>query len=389
MELNLASKPRQLLMRGLRALTPPLLEKWGDPAGFRDAARPILLREAGGALTGTAEADALADQVYRTVTRLRAIHFRPMENVPSLDAVFKGLDPGVNSTTANPIVNGSLWLAYRVQGSAIQFLNSSDGKTALAKAESVLGAPPFPWMRSLGGENAQVSLDRIELVMAERLAEGMGIPIGRFNLYAVLGHILEQARISARQSPQLALPDAPPRELSPAERLSDALAKPVRDAELAEARARFARLAPEETAKRFDEFKLQLLRMTPQIAQFAPLGFEPFCEAIESVLYPYPAQLEWIRPFVKPVWTNASQSTLFEDRATQELVNQRYQQLRKAKQGNPVLVELARAFAIERCRSAQQEQAQGFLKDLDLAAEFGWPISLEEMRNQSAKPAGT
>lgn len=389
MEVNFATKPRQPLMRALRALTPPLLEKWGDPAGFRDTARPILLREGGGALAGTAEADALADQVYRTVTRLRAIHFRPVENTQSLDAVFKGLDPGVNSTTANPIVNGSLWLAYRLQGGAIQFLNSPDGKAALAKAESVLGAPPFPWMRSLGGDNAPASLDRIELVMAERLAEGIGLSIGRFNLYAVLGHLLEQGRISARQPPQLALPDAPPREQAPAERLSDALVKPVRDAELAEARARFARLAPEETAKRFEEFKLQLLRMTPQIAQFSPLGFDPFCEAIESVLYPYPAQLEWIRPFVKPVWTNASQSTLFEDRPTQELVNQRYQQLRKAKQGNPVLVELARAFAIERCRSAQQEQAQSFLKDLDLAAEFGWPITLEEMRNQWTKPAGT
>ena len=98
--------------------------------------------------------------------------------------------------------------------------------------------------------------------------------------------------------------------------------------------------------------------------------------------------MEWIRPFVKPVWTNASQSTLFEGRTTQDLVNQRYQQLLKAKQGNPVLVELARAFAIEASRSAEQEQAVAFLKDLDLVAEFQWPNTLEEVKAQWVKAAG-
>lgn len=384
MELNLANKPRQVILRALRSLTPPLLEKWGDPLGFREAAAPIILREGSSALLPP-EADALAEQVYRTVSRLRTIHFRPVENVQSLDAVFKGLDPGVNSPTANPLLNGSLWLAYRVQGTAIQYLNGGDGKKALANAEATLSTPPMAWLRPLSGENPPVGLERVETAMAERLIEGMGLTIGRFNLYALVGHILEQARMSARQPPLLTVPDAPPHEVTPGERLADALTVPIRNAELAEARARFAKLSTDETTQRFEAFKLQLLRMTPQIAQFAPRGFEPFCEAIESILFPYPAALEWIRPFVKPVWTNASQSTLFEGRTTVELVNQRYQQLRKAKQGNPVLVELARAFAIELCRTAQQEQAQVFLKDLDLVAEFGWPSSVDEVRAQWAK----
>lgn len=387
MELNLANKPRHTILRALRSLTPPLVQHWGDPLGFREAASAIVQREGSGALTGQ-EADALAEQVYRTVVRFRAVHFRPVENVPSLDAVFKGLDPGVNSPTANPLLNGGLWLAYRVQGNAIQYLSSQEGRTALTKAEGALGAPPMGWLRPLTGENQPVGLDRVEITVAERLIEALGTATGRFNLYALAGHILEQARMAARQPPQLAAPDVPPHELTPGERLSDALAAPVRSAELAEARARFAKLTPDEQTQRFEAFKLQLLRMTPQVAQFAPSGFEPFCEAMESILFPYPAALEWIRPFVKPVWTNASQSTLFEGRTTIELVNQRYQQLRKAKQGNPVLVELARAFAIERCRTAEQEQAQVFMKDLDVAGEFGWPTSLEDVRAQWSKQAG-
>ena len=385
MELNLASKPRQLILRALRALTPPLLEKWGDVQAFREMAAPILLREGGAALVGMEEADALAEQTYRTVLRLRTLHFRPVENQQSLDAVFKALDPGVNSPTANPLLNGGLWLAYRLQGAAIQYLGSTEGKAALAKAEAALAAPPMAWLRSLSSDPQSLTLERIELSIAERLFQDQPPGPTRFNSYAIVGHILEQGRIAARQPPILNLPDAPPRELTAAERLSDALAEPVRGAELAEARARFAKLTTDDTSKRFDEFKIQLLRMVAQVAQFAPAGFEPFCQAIESVLFPYPAQLEWIRPFVKPVWTNASQSTLFEGRTTQELVNQRYQQLRKAKQGNPVLVELARAFAIEASRSAEQEQAVAFLKDLDLVAEFHWPNTLEEVKAQWAK----
>jgi hypothetical protein len=380
-----SSKPRPQVLRALRALTPPLQEKWGDQLGFREAASPIILREGGGAFATMAEADSLADLVMRTVQRLRAAHFRPVESQQALDAVFKALDPGVNSTTANPVVNGSLWLAYRIQGAVVTYLNSSEGKATLIKAETFLCTPPFNWLKALSTDTQPASLDRIEMAMAERLLEHLGSGASRFNVYAIVGHLLEQGRMAARQPPQLSLPDAAPRQQTPAERLMDALTEPVRNAELAEARMRFSKLAPEDSTRRFEEFKLQFLRMVGQVAQFATLGFEPFCQAIESVLYAYPTQMEWIRPFIKPVWTNASQSTLFEGRNTVELVNQRYQQMRKAKQGNPVLVELARAFAIERCQFAQQEQANAFLKDLDLVAEFQWPNSAEEMRAYWAK----
>jgi hypothetical protein len=385
MELNLATKPRQLILRALRALIPALVDRWGDVQGFREMAAPALLREGGAALASLEEADALAEQTYRAVVRLRATHFRPIESLQSLDAVFKGLDPGVNSPTANPLLNGGLWLAYRLQGQAIQYLSSTEGRSATTKAETSLAAPPMSWLRAVTGDAQGVTLERIELAMSERLIAEQGIAGSRFNTYAIVGHILEQGRMVARHPPAMSLPDAPPRELTAEERLADALAEPARNAEVAEARARFAKLTPDETAKRFDEFKLQLLRMVAQVAQFAPAGFEPFCQAIESVLFPYPAQLEWIRPFVKPVWTNASQSTVFEGRNTQELVNQRYQQLKKAKQGNPVLLELARAFAIELGKSAQQEQAAAFLKDLDLMTEFQWPTSLEEVKAQWTK----
>ena len=281
------------------------------------------------------------------------------------------------------MLTGGLWLAYRLQALAIAFLNSPEGKAALAKAETILGVPPYPWLKAMGSETQPAPMDRIESVLAERLVETIGVQTGRFNLYAVAGHLLEQARAAARRPPQATLPDGPLREPTPGERLADALAEPVRNAELAEARARFAKLSPDETAKRFEVFKLQLLRLTAQVAPSAPLGFEPFCQLLESILYPYPNPLEWIRPFVKPVWTNASQSPLFQGRNTPDLVNQRYEQLRKTKQGNPVVVELARAFAMELCRAEEQPaEAQSFLEKLDLVSEFGWPSTVEDMRNQ-------
>ena len=385
MELNLASKPRQTTVRALRALMPPFLERWGDAQGFRELARPILLREGGEAWSRPEEADALADQTYRAVARFRAVHFRPSDNLPSLEAVYKGLDPGANSTTANPVLNGALWLAYRLQGTALQYLVSPEGRTALTKAEASLAAPPMAWLRPLVAEGQTPGLERIEAAIAARIVQEQGAGPNRFSAYALAGRIVEQGRAAARQPPQLPQPDAPPREPAPAERLAEALAEPVRAAELAEARARFAKLTPDETAKRFDAFKLQLLRMVTRVAPFAPAGFEPFCQAIEAVLFAYPAPLEWIRSFVKPVWTNASQSNLFEGPKTPELVDQRYQQLRTAKQGNPVLLELARAFALESTKAAEQEEATTFVKDLDLVAELHWPASLEDVKAQWAK----
>lgn len=226
-------------------------------------------------------------------------------------------------------------------------------------------------------------------MLADRLAPALGADVNRISLYAITGRLLERARAAARQPPLLALPDAPPREQTPAEKLTDALASPIREAELAEARARFAKLTTDQTAKRFEEFKYQLLRAIPKVADFAPLGLEPFSQALEAVLYPYPAQLEWTRSFVKPIWTNANQSTAFQGRNTPDLINQRYEHLRKTKQGNPIIIEMARAFALDLCRTAKEEQPSAtFVEDLDLAAEFGWPTTVDEMRRQWERSAG-
>lgn len=385
MALNLANKPRPSIVRAMRALVPPLLEKWGDAEGFRAVAAPIALREGGAALSSLNEAEALADQVYRAVVRLRALHFRPIENPQSLDTVFKGLEVAASAPNVNPLIGGGLWLAYRVQGAAIQYLGSPDGKTAVANAEAALAAAPTAWLRQLGAEGQAVTLEHIEAALAERIARDSAPGVLRFNLYAVAGHLLEQGRIAARQAPQLKLPDAAPREPTASERLAEALSEPVRDAELAEARARFSKLTMDQTTQRFNEFKLQLLRMVTEVAPHAPAGLDSFCQAIEAQLYPYPAQLEWIRPFVKPVWTNASQSTLFGGANSPELVDRRYEQLRKTKQGNPIVVELARAFALAMTQKTMQDQEATSLKDLNLVEEFHWPASLEDMKAQWAK----
>lgn len=135
MELNVATKPRQTLLRALRALLPALQEKLGDPAGFRDVAAPILLRESENAVSELKEADALADQVHRAVTRLRAIHFRRLDTQQALDASLKALEPSLNSLKANPVLAAGLWLAHRVHGAGLMFLDSKEGQKALATAK--------------------------------------------------------------------------------------------------------------------------------------------------------------------------------------------------------------------------------------------------------------
>jgi len=390
MELNLDTKARPSLLRALRALLPAVLDKLGDPTGFRDIAAPILLRESDKAITDLKEADVLADRVHRAVTRLRGMHFRRLDTQQALDAAFKNLELSLNSSKANPVLSAGLWLAHRVHGAGLAFLDSREGQKAFAQAEAFLGAPPLAWIRVLGEETQPASVDRIEQELVNRLAPVLGAQTDRSGLYALSGKLLERARAAARQPPLLALPDAPPQEHTPAERLTEALAVPLRQADLAEAHARFTRLTTDETAKRFEEFKYKLLRAIPQAAEYAPLGLEPFCQAVESAIYPYPAQLEWLRSFVKPVWTNANQSTMFEGRNAPDLINQRYEHLRKTKQGNPIIIEMARAFALSLLRTPKEEQTSAtFAEDLDLVAEFGWPATVDEMRRQWEKSAGT
>jgi hypothetical protein len=69
-------------------------------------------------------------------------------------------------------------------------------------------------------------------------------------------------------------------------------------------------------------------------------------------------------------------------------VNQRYQAIRKAKRGNTVILELARALAFTKTKVKEAQERQAFLSDLDLVKEFDWPTSLEQVTAFWAAKAG-
>ena len=70
-------------------------------------------------------------------------------------------------------------------------------------------------------------------------------------------------------------------------------------------------------------------------------------------------------------------------------MNARYAKIREEKGANPIMLELARAFALATLRVVQQESIQNFLVEVDLPKEFKWPASLADLKQHLArKPAG-
>jgi hypothetical protein len=387
MEALLANKPKQIVQRALRALLAPIQDHFGDPAAFRVVAVPILMREGGTALADVKEAETLAEQAYRMTHRLRAAHFRPLDNPVQLDMQYKALEGAASQGPNGPFRHSCLWLAYRLHQTGLTFLRSPEAQNALAKCWTALEN-----RRDLGGKAAaeanNLSLERVEALIVETLREGITPPPSTFNLQMLAGFLLEKGRATARALPELDLLGSVVPSQTREARVLAALAEPCRQAELNEARARFAKLTADESTKRFDEFKLQLLRTIGQLAPYAVLGIDKFCETVEAVLYPYPSHLDWIRAFVKPIYTNASQSTIFDDCPTEQSVNQRYQAIRKAKRGNTVILELARALAFTKTKVKEAEVRETFLTDLDLVKEFDWPTTLEQVTAHWAAKSG-
>jgi hypothetical protein len=379
MEANLAGKPKPIVQRALRALSAPLQEHWGGPKAFRVAAVPILLREGGSALSDAKDADALAEQAYRMVQRMRALHFRALDNPVQLDTQYKALEQAMGMGPNAIVLQPAFWLAYRLQQAGLNYLRSPEGQNALAKSWAALESRKDLAAKAIA-EGGALTLDRLESLIALALQETVMPALNGFNVQMLAGFLLEKARATARAMPELDSlgGTVPPQTREMA--VLTALAEPARLAELNEARARFAKLTAEESTKRFDEFKLHLLRVIVQVAPYAVLGFDKFCEAVEAVLYPYPTPLEWIRAFLKPIFTNASQSTIFDDCTTDQSVNQRYQAIRKAKRGNTVILELARALASTKTKAKAAEERQTFLMELDLVKEFYWPTSLDQVK---------
>jgi len=378
MELNLINKPKPPIQRALRAVLAPLQDYWGDPSGFRVAATPTLVREAGSALANAKEAMALAQQAYRLVARLRASNFRPADTPVRADAIYKALEASANAGINSALTGSCLWLAHRMQTAALAYLRSTEGQIALAKIWDRLQSKKEALDKAAADDG--ITLEILETLLADVVPTLLGSVMGRFQRYALGGYLLERARAMAR-----ALPERPGAEntlptQSAEDRSLGMIAPAAHAADLNEARQRFARLDADQSGKRFEAFKAQFAQVAAKAAPYAPQGFEKFCVAVEAMLFAYPAPLEWVRPFIKPVYANASQAAMFDDCVTPQAIRQRYETHRQTKQGSSVILELARAFAMSKVKVREVEKKQSFMLELDPVKEFGWPATLASVR---------
>ncbi|HKI99616.1 MAG TPA: hypothetical protein VKB51_14170 [bacterium] len=378
MEAMLAGKTRSVAIGALRALVVPLREHWGDLAAFREAALDVLAREGGGALYDEQQSPAHLEQFYRQVQRARATYFRPSENPAQLEQLYKELDLTA-AKSASPMQQGVLWVASRLQQQVIAFLQIPRTEEQISRVLDAVQGERATLARPVANTE-QLTLDRVEEVLGAFAQHVLGGTLSTFERTALAGHLLEIVREAARRPPRFDVSnDETPRNDALTALLAVML-EPVRAAELNEARLRYARFSDEEKNKRFNEFRRLLLRIIPEAAPAAPEGFETFCEAIESRLFPYPEPLQFIRSYARPIWSNGAQSSAFTNLTTPQSVQHTYEAMIKAHQGNPVVLEIARAFALRNFRSEDSGDQSAVLRETDLKGEFGWPTTMAELK---------
>lgn len=370
MESLLAGKPKMAVTNGLRALLPVFQKHYGNPEGFRVEGGAVVQKEMGDIPGGAEPTGRLLLTLYQQVLRTRAGYFRPIESQAALDSAYRELT--ARSAEEGPLRQGVLWLGHRLQQAAIQFLNSNRAEPALERYLKAVRERRQGLRNSLG-DPGQLDLERIEAVLGELGMEALGDRLERFDVYALAGHVLEQLRRNARRLPERGRGDNDIPEDSDLGALLAALTEPTRFAELNEARARFARLNDTAKSRRYDDFRRRLGQAIDQVAPYAPMGVDAFSQAVEAALFPYPAPLEFVRPFVRPIWNNGRQSTLFNEATTPQGIHQRYETLKQERQVNTLLLEVARAFAMARFQESDEQEKSRFLRDLDLVKEFGWP----------------
>ncbi|MBI4083313.1 MAG: hypothetical protein HY423_11955 [Candidatus Lambdaproteobacteria bacterium] len=380
-EAGAVPKTREAVLRALKGLYAPLQEFWGDANLFRVAAVPILSRSGMAALADPVKAHTFAEQVYQQVLRIRAAHFRPVTSLPTLDTVYKGVS---NAYMNTPLRQGALWLAYRFQQLAVKYLATAEAQAALSRIYTALDQNRERIATELNA-SPTLTLDALEATLAGVMRDSLGASMTRFNAGALAGLLVERLRELSRQSPDLGIIPGEVTAGAGDARVLAIFTESARTAELNEARARFARLPEDEKMKRFETFKKQLMQNIRDVAPFAPISFEKFCEAVEASLYPYPYPLEWVRSFLKPIHSNAAQSATFDNCMSVASVHQRYQKLREEKSANVVMLELGKAFALSAFKAVQAESTRQFMKELDFAGEFGWPTTVAELKARLAE----
>ena len=378
MEELLSGMTEATIVQALQSLLPSLLSNWNNPEGFRRAATPGFMREAGIPRADAAKAVAVVDQARRQVLRLRGVHFRPFTTDDDLEFAYTKIVP----TSANsPTMQGSLWLAFQAQRSAISYLDAKEG--AAAKLQVVKAVDDNKAVfQALASEAESLTLPQIERILVTIGRKVLDEKTGDFNLSVITGYIIETGRREARNKQDGGIMASEGGRLSEEVRMLATVIEPVHKAELNEASQRFMRLKDTEKAQRFDRLREYMNRHAQQVGKMAPAGYEKFCQAVESQLFPYPAQIEWMRSYLKPLYANAQQSSLFDNCLTEASIRQRYEKVMSEKNSNTSMVEMARAFALAKLSRLEDPGQRDFLERLDLREEFNWPGSLEELKAQ-------
>ncbi|MCH8882144.1 MAG: hypothetical protein IIA41_01445 [SAR324 cluster bacterium] len=384
MESLIGGKSRQIVLAAIKSLHPILLKTWPDRAAYREEAAAALTASLGTAQTNPNEANALADQILLLTSQIRALQLRHIETAPALVKATKTLE---STFAESPLRLGCLALAADLHHSAIGYLESQEGRTAYTKLVPALDKQRVQIARRFH-ESEQINLDQIEAALTSAARSVLGKTDTPFHHAALAGSLVEKVRRQARLNPSETAVPADFADNSPDVRLISALEDAVRRAELNEARQRFAALNEYEKGARYEALRKVMLKQIDRIAPHAPAGFDAFCQAVESSAYPYPSPREWVRVFLKPLHTNAEQSSTFDKCRTEKSVELRYKKVLEEKGANPLMLHLARAFALAALKIAQAESIQHFIDDVDLVGEFRWPATLEDLRKRINEDVG-
>lgn len=380
MESFLSDKPESMIIRALQWLLPALISNWGDLDAFRRAGTPGFMREAGIPRGDAVKAVGVVDQAFRQATRIQAQQFRPLKKQEDLEYAYTRLVPSVTDSSAR---QGFLWLAYQAQSKAIDFLQSDKGKNVGRNLAKAVEENKNIFV-SLSEDAESLNLAKIERILMVLGRKSLGEEAGNFELSMVTGAIIEFARAEGRSVLQEDLLTSRHGAGNEDKRLLLSVVDPVHLAELNEANNRFLRLDDGEKGRWFDRLRGFLNRNATSVATSAPKGYEAFCLAVEGMLFPYPAQLEWMRAYLKPLYTNAQQSSTFDNCVTEASITQRYKKMMAESSPNKTMIELARSFALVKLNMFEEPEQREFLDGLNLREEFQWPASLAELKAQQS-----
>ncbi|MDH4224757.1 MAG: hypothetical protein OEW12_03820 [Deltaproteobacteria bacterium] len=373
----LDEKPKEAVLRALRALVAPLQDTWGFPGRFQEKAIPEILRLSAPYLDEMEAAQA-AQKVLMVVKSLRGLHFRFVFDPAGLQQLSKKLEPGAHTA----FQQGCLWLAIRLQQTAILYLASQEGKMVYEKLLGELEKQKGS-LSALLGQAGQNSVEKVD----GRLTEiAMGLWKGgksRFFPAVLAEYLLERVRRAARRVPSVHSSIGDEMDSSPLEkRVFALLEETVTQAELFDAKHHFSTCSDPRKQEIYTTLRHSLARSITTLAPTAPLGFEPFCQGVEALAFPYPARIEWGRPLLKSLYNTSREALTFSDCPTPNSVNQRFQKLAMEKTVNPLALALSREFALAALAGFSADKldvAEVELTGLDLVGEFGWPASLEDL----------